>query len=605
MPGLHRLRLPQPLFLVSCNSTTHLQRQAVGATPMLWRPLSLWNRGIGLNINDNTMRQLSMQLGSSESVVKGTSPLSYSKRGFTSRGHKPHSRPAPRSSNAFTSNFEHTLKTLRELHTYVKTHLSLDIWTLNLLLVAFVVGPTIWNAMKNSPRTEDDYMFRIPVDDPVEHSVRILMDLDGDSTSDSSSKERQQLTSKSSNIISPEEDAKRILNDLLASENLRTTASRIASSVIQSPPFQNACRALVKNIWDDLASDPETTTQLVTLVQTVLQNERVYSAVKAMMIQLVNDEEVYAELTKLVVQIGEEKDVLQATQKLLTESAHRTLNDPDVLDHSMEFATEVVGDDVVQRTGGEALRNTVGYAVQPSGSAVLVGLGTMIVAGVFHFYFLRGGGNDTGSIASFLSPRSSPTSSSSLNLVRSNSFNFSNDRVVDTTPARDGIFASLFLKASDIVWKVISFPQVLIGSIHTGVVNLALFPQHVLRYCSGKVASGAGYVSHLPHLVWMQIASIPSWIGNALQSLAAPVHAGIANIIQSLLGNANAVSKTTKGALSHVVSTLYTALTAGTGSLMTWASGVGNRRGSRVALYGFATAWTDFWQRFTGVSKNS
>ena len=79
--------------------------------------------------------------------------------------------------------------------------------------------------MKNSPRTEDDYMFRIPVDDPVEHSVRILMDLDGDSTSDSSSKERQQLTSKSSNIISPEEDAKRILNDLLASENLRTTAS--------------------------------------------------------------------------------------------------------------------------------------------------------------------------------------------------------------------------------------------------------------------------------------------------------------------------------------------------------------------------------------------
>lgn len=35
----------------------------------------------------------------------------------------------------------------------------------------------------------------------------------------------------------------------------------------------------------------------------------------------------------------------------------------------MEFATEVVGDDVVQRTGGEALRNTVGYAVQPSGGA--------------------------------------------------------------------------------------------------------------------------------------------------------------------------------------------------------------------------------------------
>jgi hypothetical protein len=31
----------------------------------------------------------------------------------------------------------------------------------------------------------------------------------------------------------------------------------------------------------------------------------------------------------------------------------------------MEFATDVVGDDVVQRTSGEALRNTVTYAVRP------------------------------------------------------------------------------------------------------------------------------------------------------------------------------------------------------------------------------------------------
>ena len=45
------------------------------------------------------------------------------------------------------------------------------------------------------------------------------------------------------------------------------------------------------------------------------------------------------------------------------------MNDPNVLDHSMEFATEVMGDDVVQRTGGDALWKTVGYAFQPSGNA--------------------------------------------------------------------------------------------------------------------------------------------------------------------------------------------------------------------------------------------
>lgn len=57
---------------------------------------------------------------------------------------------------------------------------------------------------------------------------------------------------------------------------------------------------------------------------------------------------------------------MAATQALLTESAHNALNDPEILDHSMEFATDVVGDDVVQRTAGDALRNTLSYAVQPA-----------------------------------------------------------------------------------------------------------------------------------------------------------------------------------------------------------------------------------------------
>jgi hypothetical protein len=50
----------------------------------------------------------------------------------------------------------------------------------------------------------------------------------------------------------------------------------------------------------------------------------------------------------------------------LTESAHRALNDAEILDHSMEFATDVIGDNVLQRQSGEALRNTVTYAVKPS-----------------------------------------------------------------------------------------------------------------------------------------------------------------------------------------------------------------------------------------------
>ncbi len=310
------------------------------------------------------------------------------KRGFAAGDSK--------KSDFVVSKFDNTLKSLRELHNYVRTHLSFDVWALNIILVAFVFGPTVYAAMKEAPHHDDDYAFSIPVDDPVEHSVRILMESTGINEQNQHEKSTPNIRSgKSGNnekttIISPEEDAKRILNDLLGSENVRTTASRVASNVIQSPPFQNAVKALVRNVWNDLINDPETSTQLTSLVQSVLQNERIYAAVKDLLLQLINDEEVYDELTKLVVQLGEERDVLDATQKLLTVSAHATLNDPDVLDHSMEFATEVVGDDVVQRTGGEALRNTVGYAVQPTGSAVLAGLGTMVLAGVLHFYFSRG-----------------------------------------------------------------------------------------------------------------------------------------------------------------------------------------------------------------------
>jgi hypothetical protein len=257
-----------------------------------------------------------------------------------------------------TNTLEVKIKTLRELYSHVKSQISLDIWTLNVALVTFIVGPYVWNSMRTSRHNEDFYM--IPVDDPVEHSVRILLDCIGNDSD-------QTLQDIANN--SPEEDAKRILNQFLASESIRTTASRIASEVLQMEPFQNACKKLVKNIWNDLINDEETYSQLTTLLYTVLQNEKMYSAIKDLLLQLVNDDEINRELTKLVVKLGEEPDVLKATQQVLTESAHRTMNDPNVLDHSMEFATEVMGDDVVQRTGGDALWNTVGYAIQPSGNA--------------------------------------------------------------------------------------------------------------------------------------------------------------------------------------------------------------------------------------------
>lgn len=178
-----------------------------------------------------------------------------------------------------------------------------------------------------------------------------------------------------------------VVSDILNSDALQRAISSLLSRVIESKQFQAACQQLLKKLWNDLVNDPETLQQVVHLLNKAIQNPEIRKSVHRLILELINDEEIYQELTALLVRLGEEPEVCDATKALLTESAHRALNDPEILDHSMEFATDVVGDDVVQRTSGEALRNTVSYAVKPGLSAFLgfLSIGLML----FSFSALR------------------------------------------------------------------------------------------------------------------------------------------------------------------------------------------------------------------------
>jgi hypothetical protein len=157
--------------------------------------------------------------------------------------------------------------------------------------------------------------------------------------------------------------------DVLQSDALQEAIASLITRVLESAQFQNACQTLLKNLWADLVNDPETTAQIVQLLNNAIQNKEIQRSTRLLVLQLIKDKEVYDELTRLLVRLGQEQEVLDATRSLLTESAHNALNDPEILDHSMEFATDVVGDDIVQRTSGEALRNTVTYAASPGLSA--------------------------------------------------------------------------------------------------------------------------------------------------------------------------------------------------------------------------------------------
>jgi hypothetical protein len=158
----------------------------------------------------------------------------------------------------------------------------------------------------------------------------------------------------------------RIVADLLRSPQVQETINDLVASVIQSPQFKTACQLLLKELLKDLLDDPDTLKQVIHLLQNAIVDEKVREASIQLVTDVFGDDRVLDELVAVVQRLGMEQQVQLATQALLVESAHNALNDPEILDHSMEFATDVVGDDVVQQTAGEALFNTFSYAIRPT-----------------------------------------------------------------------------------------------------------------------------------------------------------------------------------------------------------------------------------------------
>jgi hypothetical protein len=158
----------------------------------------------------------------------------------------------------------------------------------------------------------------------------------------------------------------RIVADVIKSPKVEEAIANLVTKVIQSPQFKRACQVLLKDLLQGLLNDPDTLKQVIHLLNNAIQDQKIKDAAIQLVMDVFGDDQVLDELVVLVQRLGVEEKVQQATQALLVESAHNALNDPEILDHSMEFATDVVGDDVVQQTAGEALYNTLAYAAKPT-----------------------------------------------------------------------------------------------------------------------------------------------------------------------------------------------------------------------------------------------
>ena len=192
-----------------------------------------------------------------------------------------------------------------------------SVYAIVLLIVLIIFSPIVVEQMKKA----DSVYIDLDEYDPVAQMEKIVRyDLFGE----------EELEKEYEKEVRHDPGRKSIDNtigmatDVLKIEALQEAIASLITRVLESVQFQNACQQLLKNLWNDLVNDPETTAQVVALLNNAIQNKEIQ-----------------------------------------TESAHNALNDPEILDHSMELATDVVGDDIVQRTSGEALRNTVTYAVGP------------------------------------------------------------------------------------------------------------------------------------------------------------------------------------------------------------------------------------------------
>jgi hypothetical protein len=306
-----------------------------------------------------------------------------------------------------------------------------------------------------------------------------------------------------------------MITDVLHSEALQSALASLITRVLDSEQFQQACQTLLKNLWNDLVNDPETTAQIVQLLQNAIENKEIQRSVKKLVMQIIDDKEVYDELTRLIVRLGQEKDVLDATQSLLTESTHNALNDPEILDHSMEFATDVVGDDIVQRTSGEALRNTVTYAVRPGISTFL----SIIGAGLLLF-----------GLSALANARASEHEAAIVEKAM-------------TTVARN-----LSTATAEGMSVLLSLPGRLISGCLSLLMSMASFPVKLIQRGLSRmgrtgdsaisaVASVANYVGSFPGALYQAMLSSVGQIGNLMsEKTSRALHGLLASVSASFVG---------------------------------------------------------------------
>eukprot|EP00536_Pseudo-nitzschia_multiseries_P007866 jgi/Psemu1/287415/fgenesh1_pg.190_\ len=344
----------------------------------------------------------------------------------------------------------------------------LSVYGIVFLIATIAAAPSVIRRLQSSDTSDSSSYYDI--EDPVMDLARMIRgeilenmhrfengddnhndndnrnEAESESTDEDGENSGSSTTSKSKTNTSGRLGLDRMAADVLNSPQIQEAATMLVTKIIQSSQFKTACSILLKELLKDLLDDPDTLRQVVQLLQNAIADQKIKEAAVQLAMDIFGDDRVLDELVTLVQRLGMEQQVRHATQALLVESAHNALNDPEILDHSMEFATDVVGDDVVQQTAGEALYNTMSYAFRPALSVflALTGVGLIFV-----------------SIAAFRNVNQNPSD------------------------AADRAFLSTIEKYTTRLLKILFLPLDFLVACKDALVSIVLFP---FRFVSSSVA---------------------------------------------------------------------------------------------------------------------
>jgi len=119
-------------------------------------------------------------------------------------------------------------------------------------------------------------------------------------------------------------------------------------------------------IVDWLSKDPATQANLGQLVVQVLQREDSHAAVVELTRSVLVDPTTRMQAAQLVSDLMQFESVKRESVRLGVYSGHMVMNDDSIQQHSVDFVQKVFEDPQLQKTGGNAIWNAVGYSVTPS-----------------------------------------------------------------------------------------------------------------------------------------------------------------------------------------------------------------------------------------------